>query len=304
MTKSQNIFTYVENAIKTDKISSLMSEPDEILRKEYARLYFLLTKKNLPDVAPESYGFSIQELLDHTIIDQNVIDRVGEDSRVYLSGLRINNLYGLHTIPKIELADVIILDHNQLTAIDEESFKGLVRLKFLSLHDNRIATIAPRSLSSLSNLHFLFLFNNELNTISDQDFSGLSNLRRLLLGWNKLVTISAGAFNDLTNLKTLSLGHNNLSTLTPKVFNGLSNLEVLELNNNKLRSINFEVFRELIHLQQLYLEVNELTTIDESMIGYFANLKLIELRSNPLSQETKAKMRDRMVNSNGNCLML
>ena len=58
----------VKTAIKNGTTTDLANSLDDTLKKEFARKYFLLTGEDLPDIDSDSYGFSIQELLDHNKI--------------------------------------------------------------------------------------------------------------------------------------------------------------------------------------------------------------------------------------------
>jgi len=95
----------------------LTNESDEILKKEYARAYFLLTGNNLSDVDPASYGFSLQELLDHK--------KLTTPFRISL--LNPGIFRGLCNLEVLELSD------NQLTAFDWDVLRKRTNLRALIL---------------------------------------------------------------------------------------------------------------------------------------------------------------------------
>lgn len=172
-----------------------------------------------------------------------------------LSNKGITNLEGLDQI-KGDLSSIktLRLSSNALFAIPAHMFTQFKNLEKLLLNNNNISAIQPDAVDGLSKLQILDLDSNELKNIPSLD--GLAQLKILQLGNNGITRIKPGAFKNFTNLHSLGLSVNDIVTIEADTFKGLSNLESLGLEGNKITQLPGNAFNGLASLQDLNLEEN------------------------------------------------
>lgn len=107
------------------------------------------------------------------------------------------------------------MDNNSLSSIDEFAFQNLHLLQFLNLSCNNISKLHPSLFKDLHSLTFLSLTNNRLKQLDDSIFSTLGDLTSLILRQNILTNFSgiAQSVSNLRNLTWLDLCFNNLTSL-------------------------------------------------------------------------------------------
>uniref|UniRef100_A0A3B4BZX4 TIR domain-containing protein n=1 Tax=Pygocentrus nattereri TaxID=42514 RepID=A0A3B4BZX4_PYGNA len=132
---------------------------------------------------------------------------------------------GLENLDNLRHLDLL---GNRISSLNFAVFKGLSRLKFLSLNDNKIAQITA---------------NHSIPPLS------LESLEQLDLKNNGISYIDDFAFKQLKSLKILNLEHNNISEIKTFTFSGLDRLESLMLDYNVLKHIEASSFTKLASLQ-------------------------------------------------------
>ena len=85
------------------------------------------------------------------------------------------------------------LDRNKLKRINSNAFKGLVKLKTLSLYDNEIEEIEVGAFDDLSNLTELSLYRNKLKRIDRKCFEPLKSIK--YIGLSKNDGLKANSFS-------------------------------------------------------------------------------------------------------------
>nr|XP_034333096.1 leucine-rich repeat-containing protein 3-like [Crassostrea gigas] len=73
----------------------------------------------------------------------------------------------------------LVLRNNQISRIDNNTFKGLPQLEILLLYSNQITTIDNNAFAGLSQLNKLELSYNRITRIDNNTFAGLSRLNIL-----------------------------------------------------------------------------------------------------------------------------
>ncbi|KAK6978921.1 TLR cluster1 member 3 [Biomphalaria glabrata] len=106
--------------------------------------------------------------------------------------------------------EVLVLDHNNLTALTNGSFHTLALLRELSIKSSNVHRIEVDAFLGLSQLRNLNLENNllrdDVTSLSPKTFSHLTNLKQLLIGYNLGLSKNVkDAFVYLRNLSTLSM---------------------------------------------------------------------------------------------------
>ncbi|XP_052097562.1 leucine-rich repeat transmembrane neuronal protein 4-like [Mytilus californianus] len=178
-----------------------------------------------------------------------------------LSSLRIlrfdnNFLTSTSGLQNLTTLQVLCLNGNKLTVIDQFAFKSCVNLETLRLENNRITSIHKRSFESLVKLRILRLENNKLTSIETPTFQYLISLETLYFFDNNLATIDETAFSNMEKLEILRLTGNELVTLGEQTFLPLQSLRNLQLHSNQLTNLGGNTFQSLTKLEVLTLYNN------------------------------------------------
>ncbi|WP_420635251.1 Ig-like domain-containing protein [Candidatus Palauibacter sp.] len=131
-------------------------------------------------------------------------------------------------------------DDEVITELNEDDFRNLPGLEWLSLQGNRLTELPENIFSDLSSLEVVDLSDNELTELPPGLFAGLRRLGWISLFDNRLAELPPTLFQGLTALRELYLGDNELTSLPPGVFSRLFRLETLGLAGNRV-AFAFEV---------------------------------------------------------------
>ena len=144
---------------------------------------------------------------------------------------------------QLKMLTEITLSCYSIRMIDVNTFKGLTKLKILSLYENNIEYIDSRLFIDTRyeglNLLELNLWNNQLRRIHSETFIGLPNLKILSLSFNQIEVLHPNAFEGLSNLKELRLNNNCLGEIERTCFEPLISIEVIELYENNNEYVSF-----------------------------------------------------------------
>ncbi len=178
---------------------------------------------------------------------------------------------------------ILDLRHNDITKLRSKSFQSSLYLEVLLLDYNQISAVNDDAFWGLTQLVVLDMADNNLTTLSSRLFTPLINLITLHLEYNKLATLPLGIFDYLVNLEALILANNRLVTLHEAIFVSLSNLRHLHLYSNKLKVLPGKVFRNKMNLIELSISMNELVMLDEATFANLTSLVNLHLYNNKLS---------------------
>lgn len=225
--------------------------------KELSRIFFLVTRKDLPIINRKEVGFS---MLDYSEYQSDTLNERIRDLLVCnLGGMRLESIDGIRDFPQFSALKQLILCDNHLTELPEMFFQGLNCLEKLSLSNNRFTWLPEMIFRSLINLAELRLSRNHLRQLPISLFSGLHSLMILALDENELTQLPPTAFHDLNSLKALWLGKNRLADVPETLLSGLNGLKDVWLDVNQLRYVPVSLFQGLPHLKQVSLDFNQLT---------------------------------------------
>lgn len=153
------------------------------------------------------------------------------------------------------------LAKNELTALYNEMFRGLIDLEWLVMSENKLAFIEDQAFQWMSRLRTLELSSNQLSALYVEWFTGLGHLRLLDISSNRVHQINSAAFWPLRRLRQAFLQNNRISDVSNDAFKGLEQLEVLHLENNQLTRVPSQPIHLLPGLQELYLSGNPFTKL-------------------------------------------
>ncbi|NXW12137.1 TLR21 protein, partial [Fregetta grallaria] len=151
----------------------------------------------------------------------------------------------------------LLLQSNEISSIDEDSFCSLEKLELLDLSNNILAHLSPVWFGHLFSLQHLHLQGNSYRDLGESSpFSNLRNLSSLHLGNPQFSTIRQGNFEGIALLNKLWIDGGNLNQYEPGSLKSIKMINHMIIN---LRSIDVfsAIVRDLLH-SVIWLEVREI----------------------------------------------
>ncbi|XP_029967162.1 toll-like receptor 7 [Salarias fasciatus] len=256
---------------------------------------------------------AFSELLNLTVLNLN---RANNNKRLNIHGQAFKNLTklkqlgmaGTHQNKTPEdlpfSLEILELDNNNITVLDNKSLVGLENVTQLLLSRNcymwnpcgKYFIIHDNSFAVMTKLQILDLSYNNITEVP----KGLPRtLTKLLLGSNKIQHIGKDDFSMLHNLKELKIQGNcprcqnapypcetckNISLdIHPDAFQSLTQLKELNLGGNSLKYINPSWFEKLNNLKDLFLSFNFLMGVitgEATFLKYLPKLERIDVSFN------------------------
>nr|XP_039260566.1 uncharacterized protein LOC120336866 [Styela clava] len=129
--------------------------------------------------------------------------------RMWFQGIVSIEGSSFHRLNKLK---VLNLQHNQISYLSIDAFRGLSELRELDLSYNRVQAIPSLTFKYLSNLEVLHLHHNEISYVQNSMFCGLKSILTLDLSYNEIDDVGPHALRHFRSAYTLSieLGHNKL----------------------------------------------------------------------------------------------
>ena len=133
-------------------------------------------------------------------------------------------------------------DCRSIGNILSEAFKGLAKLKKLSLAIHKLTSLRKGMFFHLDSLRSLNLGWNEISVIESDALQGMPNLRDLQLYWNKLTSLETESFNHLPGLEGLDVGGNCIEVIADGFMKKLPRLNTLRLYLNNFTALSADAF--------------------------------------------------------------
>ncbi len=210
--------------------------------------------------------------------------------------------------PNDNKLNIIYFRMNQVSVIDDDTFKNLIHLKRINLNTNRL-----QSLSFLSKhkavLELISIVSNNLEDLNSMELGNGSweKLIKIDAASNRITHISNILLDQLPALKILNLSYNrisifpelsriglslkdtflfynNISWVNVSSLVGLSKIVRLELHQNNLTTFPLSVFTQLSTIKDITLAKNQITYVEELSPDVMASSDLkVTLTDNPFN---------------------
>ena len=210
----------------------------------------------------------------------------------FKSGLRNNFFRHVH-----HLTD-LYLDNCQIHEVYRDAFKGLHKLKMLSLRGNFISCLTDCQFLAygpeLRSLQDLDLSDNVITEVGDNlRVSGavFPRLQTLILRNNRITSLKVTMFEAMDSLKGLDLTENPIHTIEPSTFSSMHKLQDLFIQGSlHLQSLENGTFRGLRHLRHLRLNNNQISRIEQKAFHGLHRLEILEMNSNRLGEPSSGQL--------------
>ncbi|NXA88481.1 TLR22 protein, partial [Melanocharis versteri] len=151
----------------------------------------------------------------------------------------------------------LLLQSNEISSIDEDSFWSLAKLELLDLSNNSLAHLSPVWFGHLFSLQHLHLQGNSYRDLGQgSPFSGLRNLSSLHLGNRRFSVIRQGNFEGIELLHKLWIDGSNLSQYEQGSLKSIKEINHMIINIRSI-SVFSEIVRDLLH-SVTWLEVRRI----------------------------------------------
>lgn len=173
------------------------------------------------------------------------------------------------------------MDGNNISTIRPFAFRGLSRLRELSIQYTPLPFIEKFSFAALQNVSVLLLTNNKIRYIEGYSFAGTSNIRVILLSNNPLLRIQSHAFSGLTNVVRL-IFPSGIRTIEPDAFDGLQHVGLLKLTYMDLSSLQSYTFRDLFHVHSLNIQESDLGIVEKDAFTGLDHVNRLNILNNKI----------------------
>ncbi|XP_009980969.1 PREDICTED: toll-like receptor 2 type-2, partial [Tauraco erythrolophus] len=151
----------------------------------------------------------------------------------------------------------LLLQSNEISSIDEDSFRSLGKLELLDLSNNSLAHLSPAWFGHLFSLQHLHLQGNSYRDLGESSpFSKLRNLSSLHLGNPWFSTIRQGNFEGVAVLDKLWIDGGNLSWYEPGSLKPIKKIDHMIINLRNISAFS-AIVRDLVH-SVIWLEVRKI----------------------------------------------
>lgn len=228
------------------------------------------------------------DLLDTLDLSGNNFSYLAPESLSPLTDLQYldlsnNNIVLLHpdTFKNNTNVQKLILDGNPLKSLVAFNTDVFFKTHHFSCDHCRLTHIDKDMFANMPSIRTLRLSNNELTEVS-KALKHLAALNDLDLSNNLIQIIEDAAFEKNQALESLNLSGNPLSSLDSNAFLQNSVLKRLDVSSCGLRNLWSGSQASLFALDQLNIAKNLLRTISQGDLNVTPNLKVLEVRGNPL----------------------
>lgn len=161
------------------------------------------------------------------------------------------------------------------------AFRGLPRLRELSIQQTPLTTIAQFAFAGLQNITSIYLSYNKIKKVEGYAFAGTSNLKLLILSNNPIQKIESNAFSGLSNVEKLTFP-SGLRIVESDAFNGLDTVGYLKLAFMDLPGLNAGTFRGLTNVGVLSIQESDLGVIDGDAFNEMTFINTLNFLNNKI----------------------
>ncbi|XP_056415458.1 toll-like receptor 3 isoform X2 [Hyla sarda] len=232
-------------------------------------------------------------------VSKNSLSQIENNSFIYLQHLKNLNLEEsqvshLTSVAFSGLSNVTYLNLKKFFSnskdpkIDDFSFQWLQNLQYLNMEENKNINPSENTFTGLISLRYLSLSGCTFQTITNKTFASLSKSSLIALNLTKtgLTKVGPGAFNGLEHLEMLDLGVNQIDQyLTGQEFEGLRSIKQIYLSYNKHLTLTSSTFCNILSLEKLNLRKTALTfkSPSNSPFNCVRNLTFLDLGNNNIA---------------------
>ena len=162
-----------------------------------------------------------------------------------------------------ESLSTLVLSHNDITQLKEDSFSGLKNLKELNMSSNTIQALDSKSLLPLMHLQDLDISNCSLSFLPDLP---LPRLLKLRVSANLLQNTSSHFLSKCRKVKHLDLSHNLLPDVPRNLWRFVPGLIHLDISFNPIEVLDTTSLNNLLRLRHLDMTGLHLKYMDSRLL--------------------------------------
>lgn len=220
------------------------------------------------------------------------------DSSLHLTKnktLQILNIQGNHfsdipqAVKNCRHLKSLWMGYNNLTALNQKSFKKMRRLQDINLYSCGLKTL-PKGIVKLRRLEILDVYYNELSTLPSS-VSRMRKLQQLALSHNQLTRLPDN-LGKLQRLQALYLHHNRLDKL-PGSIGKLKSLHILDIGYNQFSTLPHQI-GTLHGMEEIDMSYNNLSEVP-APLPHLRQLKKLYLHENPVAQDATLRERSKAI---------
>ncbi|NXD88882.1 TLR21 protein, partial [Halcyon senegalensis] len=198
---------------------------------------------------------------------------------------------GLDFIPSGLTGKITVLNlaHNRIKQIRSQDLQQAVNLRALLLQSNQISSIDEDSFRSLGKLELLDLSNNSLAQLSAAWFVHLFSLQHLHLQGNSYRDLGESSpFSSLRNLSSLRLGNPWFSTLRQGNFEGIELLDKLWIDGARLSQYEPGSLKSIKKINHMIVNLRNASVFPAIVSDLLHSVIWLEVREIKLEIEKKS----------------
>lgn len=177
-----------------------------------------------------------------------------------------NNLTSLNgTLRELEHMEVLFLNENNLSSLDDELPVGSQKLMMIIAHHNKLSRL-PADLKTLPHLDSLYFSDNEIKSF-DGVFKHGSRIHNIFAYNNKIEYLAQDEFLEAERIETLDLASNYIRSLNNSLL-PLKNMRICNFSRNLLTEFSLNEIRDLKLLRVVDLSHNKI----EKLTGRMENI--------------------------------
>lgn len=254
--------------------------------------------------------FSMLHNLGHLVIARNDLTEIDQNAiphKIHNLHLGHNKLTSLNgTLRELDYLEVLFINNNQLTTLEDELPKGAKRISMILANYNMFRVI-PKEIKAYPKMNSVYFTNNDLRSLdgvfrhsrlleilhasrnvieelASDEFEDCEQMSTLYLEFNKIRSIN-GSMLSLKKIKAANFSHNELTEFSLNEIRGLRSLGILDLSHNRIERLSGKLENTVepdLFVLELRLEHNYLHRLDGATMG-LNRLQSLNLSHNRLN---------------------